>query len=229
MDLPVWQGLYQELADDGFTPIAVALDTRGADAARPWIEAAKPGYPCLVDECHTVSALYGMVNVPTAVWIDEDGYIVRPPESAGTNDSFRSMDRTTFQLAPEALASLAGQRQGYLAAIRDWVRRGPESPFVLGPVELTARLRARRPEEAVAAAHARLGQKLWEGGDEAAAARQYREAVALQPESWAYRRQAWNLEHPLKSGGPEFWAAVDALGDEQYYSPPADIPPTSLR
>src|SRR5688572_15906176 len=98
MDLPVWQGLYEELKDEGFTPIAVALDTRGPEAARPWIEAAKPGYPCLVDEEHLVGALYGTVNVPTAVWIDEEGRIVRPPETAGTNDSFRAMDRTTFSL-----------------------------------------------------------------------------------------------------------------------------------
>ena len=57
----------------------------------------------------------------------------------------------------------------------------------------------------------------------AGAAAEFAEATRLDPASWAYRRQAWNLEHPLKSGGPEFWAAVDALGDDRYYDPPEDI------
>ena len=35
-----------------------------------------------MDENHTISALYNMVNVPTGVWINEDGIIVRPPETA---------------------------------------------------------------------------------------------------------------------------------------------------
>ena len=57
-----------------------------ADAARPWIEAAKPDYPCLIDRDHHVADLYNMVNVPQAVWIDEEGRIVRPPENAGSSD-----------------------------------------------------------------------------------------------------------------------------------------------
>jgi hypothetical protein len=45
------------------------------------------------------------------------------------------------------------------------------------------------------------------------------EARRLHPESWSYRRQTWELEEPGKAGGPEFWAAVDALGDRPYYPP----------
>ena len=47
-----------------------------ADAARPWIEAAAPSYPALIDRNHRVAELYNMVNVPQAVWIDETGTIV---------------------------------------------------------------------------------------------------------------------------------------------------------
>ena len=39
----MWQSLVQELKDEGFTVLAIALDT--AEAARPWIEAATPTYP----------------------------------------------------------------------------------------------------------------------------------------------------------------------------------------
>ena len=65
--------------------LAVALETGGAAAARPWVEAARPTYPCLIDERHLVAELYGMVNVNSAVWIDESGRIVRPTESVSKN------------------------------------------------------------------------------------------------------------------------------------------------
>ena len=78
----MWQALYQDLQDRGFVVLAVALDSGGARTAGPWIEAARPTYPCLIDERHLVAELYGMVNVPNAVWIDEAGRIVRPAETA---------------------------------------------------------------------------------------------------------------------------------------------------
>jgi hypothetical protein len=56
--------------------VSVAEDTGGLKDAGPWIEAAKPAYTVLVDETHLVTRLYGMVNVPTAVWINEQGHIV---------------------------------------------------------------------------------------------------------------------------------------------------------
>jgi len=51
----------------------------------------------------------------------------------------------------------------------------------------------------------------------------FEEAKRLRPESWNYKRQAWALEDPMKAGGPEFWAAVDALGDNKYYPTSDDI------
>src|SRR6516164_9630746 len=110
MDLPVWQALYQEMKDRGFVPIAVAFDSAGASAAKPWIEAANPTYPCLIDQRHFVAELYDMVNVPTAVWIDEQERIVRPSEPAGVTDAFRTMDRTNFSMPPDALNELTAKR-----------------------------------------------------------------------------------------------------------------------
>ena len=57
--------------------MTVALD-RTADDARPWIEAAGSTHPALVDVEHRVADLYRIINVPTAVWIDEHGRIARP-------------------------------------------------------------------------------------------------------------------------------------------------------
>lgn len=160
-----------------------------------------------------------MVNVPQAAWIDEDGRIVRPTETAGTNDRFREMDRTTFALNDEARASTASVRHAYREAIRDWARNGSASRFVLAPEEVLRRMTAPTDAQALANATFRMGQYLHEAGFPADAQRYFEEAKRLRPESWSFKRQAWNLEEPTKAGGPEFWAAVDALGSESYYEP----------
>src|SRR2546427_117513 len=50
------------------------MDSRRGDPL-PWIDAAKPTYPALIDRDHRLAELYGIVNVPQAVWIDEAGRI----------------------------------------------------------------------------------------------------------------------------------------------------------
>ena len=40
--------MYEELKDYGFTVITVAFD-KSSDDARPWIEAANPAHPSLID------------------------------------------------------------------------------------------------------------------------------------------------------------------------------------
>ena len=68
--------------------VAVAEDSRGAQHVRPWIEQANAEYWCLIDPDHRVASLYGMANVPRAVWIDEDGRIVRPTRAEFGSDLF---------------------------------------------------------------------------------------------------------------------------------------------
>src|SRR6185436_4649107 len=113
--LPVWQGLHEDLKAHGFTVVAVAMDAISA-AARPWIEAAKPSYPCLIDVDHRVADLYHMVNVPQAVWIDETGHIVRPTESAGAYEGFRAMDRATGKVPDDIAAISSGAKRTYVEA-----------------------------------------------------------------------------------------------------------------
>jgi len=126
----VWQALYEELGDRGFVVIAVAMDSREGDPL-PWIEAARPTYPTLIDRDHRLAELYGIVNVPQAVWIDEAGRIVRPAEPAGAYEGFRKMNRATREM-PEDVARLTAQaKTTYLDAIRDIERRiQPDHPAV---------------------------------------------------------------------------------------------------
>ncbi len=216
----MWQALYDELRARNFIVISIALDSGGPATTEQWIRQANATYPCLIDERHLTAELYGVVNVSSAVWIDESGRIVRPAETAGTSDAFRTqLDRTTKQMSARGMAERERVRGAYLNALRDWAATGPASAYALP--EAVARQRLPRPAEAhaLAAANFRLGQYLHARGHARAAAPYLMEARRLHPESWSYRRQTWELEEPGKAGGPEFWAAVVALGDRPYYPP----------
>ena len=213
----MWQSLYADLRDSGFAVVAVAMDV--ADAARPWIEAAKPDYPCLIDRNHHLADLYNMVNVPQAVWIDEAGHIVRPPENAGSSDAFRNMDRVTKQMTPEQLKERERTKSTYVAAVRDLVSKGAASAFVYDAAQARARLRL--PDSAIAEAHAhfRLAQYLLRQGKSDEAMAHFSDAIRLHPESWTIWRQSAEKDATGLASGPEFWARVDALGDRPYHRP----------
>ncbi len=213
----MWQSLVDSTKGADFTVVAVALD--GAEAARPWIEAAAPSYPCLIDRDHRVAELYGLVNVPQAVWIDEHGRIVRPPETAGATDGFRRMDRQSFTMPAEAQAERLRVKQAYFDAVRDWAVRGAASPHVLDAAGVAERLRT--PEASVAEAHARfrLAQALERDGRADEARAQFDEATRLHPDSWAMWRQSAGKDARGLASGPAFWSRVDALGDRPYYAP----------
>jgi len=226
MDLPVWQAMYEELGAKGFVPIAVAFDSAGKAAVEPWIAAAKPAYPCLIDMRHIVAELYDMVNVPTAVWIDERGRIVRPSEAAGSTDAFRTLDRKTFAMPEASMKEMQAKRLAYQNAIRDWVAKGAASKFALSEAEVLRRMHTPGDADVRAAANFRLGEYLHECGYAAAAQKYFTIARGLRPESWNYKRQAMSLAdptNPLSAAGPEFWNAVDELGDKKYYPPVEDI------
>lgn len=205
----------QDLKDEPFTIFAIALDE--PEAARPWIDAAGASYPCLIDREHRVADLYNLVNVPQAVWIDEEGRIVRPGETAGSTDAFRSVNRQTGVVPPEVAAQRERVKRDYLDAVRDWVRKGKNSVHALRAEQASSSLQL--PGDAVAEAHAhfRLGQHLRRAGREAEARGHFDRATELHPDSWAMWRQAAEKNERGLAAGPEFWARVDALGERPYY------------
>jgi hypothetical protein len=215
----VWQTLYDDLENDGLMIIAVAMDS-DPEAARPWIEAAGPTYVALIDREHRLADLYNMVNVPQAVWIDEAGRIVRPTETAGAYEAFRSRDMKTGEMPETEAAKSARSREVYLAAIRDWVGKGEASVHALD----SARARAATPEasEDIAMAHAnfRLGQHLIAAGKAAEGQVFVEEAIRLHPDSWnMWRQNAEKLENGLAAGAA-FWERVAPLDKNAYYPRP---------
>jgi hypothetical protein len=173
----------------------------------------------LIDEKHIVAELYNMTNVPMAVWIDESGRVVRPAEPAGATDGFRSMDRSTFQMDRETAEKGRTARKRYVDALRDWVEKGDVSAYALRPEEIRGRIGGLSETDALAAANFRLGHHLRQLGFSDDARRYFSEARRLCPERWNYVRQALELEESGKASGPEFFAAVDALGERPYYPP----------
>jgi hypothetical protein len=198
MGLPGWQALHAELEPRGLTVVTVALDVEPEHTYK-WIDAAAPTHPALIDTRHVTGELFGFVNIPMAVWIDEAGMLVRPAESAAIERSpLRDMEipdgldeRLTRTLA-EAKA-IPDHSHEYRAAIVDWVEHGAESRFALDADEVVARSRPVGDDEARAAACFELGQHLrGEVGDDAAVP-WWREAHRLDPGNWTYKRQAWTL------------------------------------
>jgi hypothetical protein len=162
--------VYEELGGHGFTVITVAID-RSAEDARPWIEAAKPTHPSLIDTRHTLADLYNIVNVPTILWIDERGRIVRPNDVAFGTDTF---------------AHITGIRAAaHLAALRGWVRGET-------PAWPEARVRALQslPTDDDQRARAELGLAEWlyDRGRPEAAARHFARAGELAPHDFTIRR-----------------------------------------
>jgi len=228
----VWQALRTRLHPQGLEVVTVALDV-DREAARPFIEAAEPEHPSLIDEAHVVDELFGFVNVPNGVWIDEHGIIVRPSEPAfpGANpviDSLREVDVST--LPPDTAEMLLEARkittdpEGYLEMLEDWVQRGAASRYALTPDEVIRRSAPRTGDEALAAAEFELGEHLHQTGHHEAAIPHWREAHRRFPENWTYKRQAWNFEDPVRQGRTDAYDSswfedIKRLGAENYYPP----------
>ena len=228
----MWQELRTELHPRGLEVVTVALDV-DAEAARPFIDAARPAHPSLIDQAHVLDERFGVVNVPNGLWIDEAGFIVRPAEPAfpGRNpvlDQLKNIDPST--LPPDQAAMLAEAQkiktdpEGYLAMLQDWVEHGAASRYALSPDEVVRRSQPRASDEALAAAEFELGQHLHRAGDHAAAIPHWRAAHRLYPDNWTYKRQAWEFEDPMRQGHTDaydgsWYEDVVKIGAENYYPP----------
>ena len=185
--------------------VSVAEDTGGVKDAGQWIAAAKPEYTALIDDKHLVTHLYNMVNVPTAVWINEQGRIVRPNEVAYVDNRYKAMHG--IDAAP------------YLDAIRDWVANGDRSAYIMSGQQLQERLKPQSPDRAMADAEFALGEYLYKQGHGPDAIPHFKEAQRLAPDNWNYKRQAWALSDAERDYGTTFMKEVQKLGVKPYYEP----------
>ncbi|MBI2245761.1 MAG: TlpA family protein disulfide reductase [Nocardioides sp.] len=197
-ELGGWQRLQDELADAGLRLFSVALDADPEDA-RPWIEAAAPTYPVAVDTAHVTAERYGITNVPSVVWVDEQDRIVKPPTIAPGDDQFVEFTRIESARHHDLL--------------RAWVRDGtlPESAGVAPVVRTDA--------EQLALAHRRIAAHHQRRGRTEAAKAQLALAQELAPWDWTVRRGGIAMTGGDPFLGEEFtsfWEEWDAAGRPGY-------------
>ena len=166
--------------------------------ARPWVDAADPAlrFPVVVDTAHVTAERFGITNVPTTLWVDESGTIVKPPSIAPADDRFREFSGIDSSVHHDAL--------------RRWVVHG-ESPTVRDSPARTA-------DEQLALAERRLAAWFQQRGDLDAAARHLARAAELAPFDWTIRRAGIGLRggDPFGQEFFDFWQEWDAAGKPGY-------------
>ena len=190
----------------------MAQDTNGVKDAGKWITEAnpKPSYTVVIDDKHLVTKLYNMVNVPTGVWINEQGRIARPNEVAFADDRFKTF--TGMDSTP------------YINALKDWAEKGDKSAYAMNEEQLRQKLATNDPGIALAAAEFGLGEQLYKSGHLTEAIPHFKEAQRLNPKSWNYKRQAWALSDSKRDYGTTFKDEVDKIGGSKVYYTPPDLP-----
>jgi peroxiredoxin len=192
-ELPSWLALADELRPLGLDVVTVALDD-DLEAVRKWTSRV-PELPVAVDADHRVSDIFGIVNVPSTVWVDEDGRVVKPPTIAPGDDRFKQFTEVDSAAHHEAL--------------RAWVAGAAPPP--VPPAEDSAELRAARAER-------RLAGWLHRAGRTAAAERHFARAVELAPLDFSIRRASMPSrgQDPFGADFAELWDEWSAAGRPGY-------------
>jgi hypothetical protein len=198
----VWQAIHEELNDPDFVILSAAQDTGGEAVAGHLFDAAEVDYVQIVDTNHAISRAFNFVNVPSAAWIDETGQIVR-------------LDEGTY-----ATTHAFGGTDQYAPAVKDWVRNGADSRYVLDAATVAENIRKQTPEEQQAEAAFRLGNHFREKGHAEKAEHYWAQARSLNPTNVNFFRQNLTLseEGSARQAYREFREQLDESGTP-YYRP----------
>ncbi|MCJ0871973.1 TlpA disulfide reductase family protein [Streptomyces sp. AP-93] len=185
-DLPEWERRHAALAGHGFSVLSVAVDRRAADAA-PWIAEAAVTHPALIDTDGAVADLYDVLNVPTVLWIDEEGKVARPNDTQFATDLFRELSGLDSGAA--------------LVALDRWVLTGDSG---LSDEDVTRHTRRATAGQQQARTEAALALWLHRGGRATEAERHFARAEQLAPQDLTI----WRGTMPLRG--------LDPMGDEYF-------------
>jgi hypothetical protein len=183
----------------------VAIDD-DPEVVRPFADGLT--MPVLIDREHRLTELYAISNVPTVVWIDERGHIVRPNSEAFGTDTFAEFTQVESSV--------------HLDAVRRWVRTGQVDADVADAEEAVGDL---SDDELMARQLFRIGAHLHRAGDAEGAERALAAAVELAPMDFTIRRAAMPLRGLDPFGAPlfELLAEWDEAG-RPYHGLPAERP-----
>lgn len=146
-----------------------------------------------------------MINIPTMVWIDASGRIVRPNDVAVTSDTFK--DFTGVESGPR------------MEALRAWARDGT-LPYANAEA-VRAQLMAPTAEEQQARAEFLVGWYLHKNGKPEAGERHFRRAGELSPFDWTIRRGSMPIRgvDPMQSVEMADLMQEWFAGGRPYYRP----------
>ncbi len=148
----------------------MAVETQGADAARPWVEKAGATCPVVVDRNNLLGRMLEFKLVPNGVFLDEHGTI-RYAKYGGF-----SVDR------PEDVETIRKLING------EFDQQSPEGtppPYVLSAIE-----------RELVETRLRLGSELLARGNRDAALAEWQRALEMDPENFVIRKQIWALKYP---------------------------------
>ena len=153
----MWRALRDEVHHLGVELITVGLDSLGPSGCRAAIEAAAPTHPALIDTHHDVARLFGVVNIPQSIWIDEQGMIIRgvtsappPPvsDAGAPTGPPPDLPARMMDIMGEA-AHIESDPATYHAALKNWITHGADSPYALSASEVINRSGPQSTERAL--------------------------------------------------------------------------------
>ena len=155
----------------------------------------------LLDAEHLVADLYRVINVPSGLWIDERGRIVRPVDVAFGNNAFKDMHGI--------------DAEPHLAALRSWAKEG------ILPLDERATIDLQvlpTVEEQLARAEFALAVHLHRAGRGEAAERHFARADALAPHDFTIRRGSMPMrgKDPFGADFAEVYSEWLAAGRPYY-------------
>lgn len=166
----MWQDVYQRIRGPEVEFVAVAIDTGGAEAARPFVEAAGATFPVLVDATGQASTRYGFKLVPNGVLIDESGVIRYRRDGGFSNADARDL---------EAVERFARGEDPGESPLR------VEDRYELGP-----------RERELIDARMELARTLAAAGRTDEAVRAWQDALHLDPDNLTIRKAIWAERFP---------------------------------
>jgi hypothetical protein len=158
----------------------VAVEVRGAGAARPWLDGAGATFPTVVDSANMLGEALGYKVIPNGILLDESG-AVRFHKFGG----FSVTNGTDVEAVERLLA--APPANGAAA-----------SGAAVAPVRANAMHAAQR------VTMLQRGLDLLRAGNQEGALWAWREALAADPANYVIRKQIWAVEHPER-----FYPTID--------------------
>jgi len=158
-------------------------------------------FPVLLDANHRVAELFGVINIPSTVWFDETGAMVRPPTIAPGDDRWRDYTGVDASTHHDAL--------------RKWV--------IDGDIDNSLMKHWSQPnavDAGLARAHRRVAAWLHRHGRDDLAKDHFEQAAQLAPMDWTIRRGSMPLQGEDPFGQPlmDFWQEWEGAGKPGYGS-----------